>query len=875
MSKVLHATTLAWSVLSTMTFFLVLTLVSGIALRHEFNHHLRFIEGLAKGQMEIIASISETELQKGNYVALSTLFDRWRSKHTEIDEIKLVSRNGFIIAGYGPFKPSIRRYILEQSIPYSYRGLAKLTLAISLEDAYHHTFELGLMTAFAILLLSGLFALLIHLFLKRRYEANLLSLMVEELRDTETRNHQLAAYLRENPNPIIAFDLNGTVTFKNPALTRLMDKHLITDPVGLLADDHKAFLERLANGERQVFGEKVIGEMHMLAHYQMIDVTGEVYVYIQDISAQRRAEKALRKERNQARTTLASIGDGVITVNMHGVITYLNNKAMRLFSTNEKEAVGQDFSRMVKLLDGGEEWAIESLIAQCRASKPNHVVNEQLSLLVGEGETLQFQASATRIYNQNIEADGVVIVLRDITREYRLQEELHRQANHDSLTGLMNRSAFESHLENALETARSRGREHILCFMDLDQFKVVNDTCGHVAGDELLRQLARLMRKHFRGSDVLARVGGDEFSAILIDCPLAQAMDRIDSLREEVQGHLFYWENQTFRISLSIGVSPVNMYSENIVQLMSTADAACYSAKDAGRNRIIVYEKDSETTKHKLGEMQWVSRINNALDEGCLVLYAQPIVDIKSDDKLTVAVEILVRMHCVDGELVPPGAFLPAAERYDLIERIDYWVIEEVMRLLAKFKNNCPDCFINLSGGTLSHRRMTVLVKELLKKYEVRPDKITFEVTETVAIQNLSTAFRVIRELRDLGCRFALDDFGSGLSSFGYLKNLPIDYLKIDGMFIKDMNVDSLDKGMVEAIKTVADTMKLTTIAEFVESDEIIDELRRVGVGLGQGYGIARPKPFEDFMSKTDGDSNVIWLSTKANETNSTRKCVT
>jgi Amt family ammonium transporter len=416
------------------------------------------------------------------------------------------------------------------------------------------------------------------------------------------------------------------------------------------------------------------------------------------------------------------------------------------------------------------------------------------------------------------------------------------------------------HLENALETARSRGREHILCFMDLDQFKVVNDTCGHVAGDELLRQLARLMRKHFRGSDVLARVGGDEFSAILIDCPLGQAIERIDSLREDVQQHSFYWENHSFRVGLSIGVSPINMYSESVAQLMSAADAACYSAKDSGRNRIIVYEKDSATTKRRLGEMQWLSRINNALDQDRLVLYAQPIVDMKNDDKVIVAIEVLVRMRGTDGgELIPPGAFLPAAERYDLIERVDHWVVEEVMRVLAKYNSNCPDCFINLSGGTLTHDRFIPLVKMLMEKYEIQPDKITFEVTETAAIQNLSSVLKMIRELHEFGCHFALDDFGSGLSSFGYLKNLPVDYLKIDGMFIKDMVTDSLDKGMVEAIKTVADTMRLTTIAEFVENDSIIEELRRMGIGLGQGYGIAQPRPLEEFISDAD-DSNVIWL---------------
>jgi Amt family ammonium transporter len=860
MSKSFHTPTMIRVVLLTFFFFLVLSFVSGIALKNEHQRHVLFTEELAKGQLEIVASISETELQKGNYASLSGLIKKWAAKSRDIDEIKLVSRNGFIIAGYGPIKHNVRRYMLERTVPYSYLGLAKLTMAVSLEDAHEHTFEQGLKVAVAVLFLTAVFALLTYLFLSRRYEASLLSMMIEELKDTESRNKQLAAYPRENPNPIIAFNSDGEITFKNPALKKLMGKLGIDNPINMLPASHEVFLQRLIDGEHQVLGENEISQMHLLAHYQMIDVTDEVFIYIEDITAQRIAEKALRKERNQARTTLASIGDSVVTVNMGGLITYLNNKAMKLLRVDAEEVIGQPFSRLVRLMDGGEVWDVEKLIEQCRTSKPNQVVKEQVSLLVEDSDALQVQVTATRVSSQASETDGVVIVLRDVTREYRLQEELHRQASHDSLTDLINRSAFEIHLENALETARSRGREHILCFMDLDQFKMVNDTCGHVAGDELLRQLARLMRKHFRGSDVLARVGGDEFSAILIDCPLGQAIERIDSLREDVQQHNFYWENHSFRVGLSIGVSPINMYSESVTQLISAADAACYSAKDSGRNRIIVSEKDSATTKRRLGEMQWLSRINNALDQNHLVLYAQPIVDMKNDDKVIVALEILVRMRSADGDdLIPPGAFLPAAERYDLIERVDHWVVEEVMRVLANCNSNCPDCFINLSGGTLTHDRFIPLVKMLMEKYEIRPEKITFEVTETAAIQNLSSALKMIRELHEFGCHFALDDFGSGLSSFGYLKNLPVDYLKIDGMFIKDMLTDSLDKGMVEAIKTVADTMRLTTIAEFVENDTIIEELRLMGIGLGQGYGIARPRPLEDYISKAD-DSNVIWL---------------
>lgn len=856
-----HMPTLTWVVLATLVFILLLSAAMGLVVRREFQQQLNLAEELARGQMAVISFIAETELQKGNYDTLSSLLEQWAGKHKEIDEIKLISRNGFVIASYGPHQPSNRRHVLDTEIPYSYRGQAKLMLALSLENAYTSTWRLAVQMMVIIVLISGMFALLTYLFLSRRYEAYLLSLSVEELRDSESRNLRLVAYPRENPNPIAAFDLEGKTTFRNPAFSQLMRTLNTTDPGAVLPEKHVSFLSRIRGGEKQLFGEKIVGDRHMLAHYHMIDVAKEIYVYLQDITAQRSAERALRKERNQAHTTLASIGDGVITINMDGQIIYLNAAAIKLCRTDVQNATGKHLSEVVKLMDEDQLWPIETLITKCRLSSPSQVVNEEASLLLSEGDGMHVHVTATRIFSQEDDAGGIVIVLRDVTRERRLQEELHRQASHDSLTELMNRSAFESHLESALESARHRNHEHILCFMDLDQFKVVNDTCGHVAGDELLRQLARVMRKHFRGSDVLARIGGDEFSSILIDCPLPRAIERIDSLREEVQEHHFNWESHSFRVSLSIGVVPINQYSENIVQLMSTADAACYSAKDSGRNRITVYERDSATTKHRLGEMQWVSRINSALEENRFVLYAQPIVDLHTEGSVIVGVEILVRMTAPDGELIPPGAFLPAAERYDLIERIDYWVIERVMQLLAECDGDYPDCFINLSGATLSRNHIAPYLKKMFDKYRISPEKLTFEVTETAAIQNLSSALTMIRELRELGSRFALDDFGSGLSSFGYLKNLPIDFLKIDGMFVKDMDTDPLDKGMVEAIKTVADTMKLTTIAEFVENTEVLEELRKIGVDLGQGYGIAHPKPFAEFISGGK-DSNVVWLST-------------
>ncbi|MCU7829965.1 MAG: EAL domain-containing protein [Candidatus Thiodiazotropha sp. (ex Myrtea sp. 'scaly one' KF741663)] len=861
MNRKWHLPTLTWVVLATIIFTLILSAAMGLVIRHEHQGHLEFTKNLADGQMEAIGLITEIELQKGSYDTLNTVFNQWAGENNEIDEITLISKNGFVIASYGPINPSERRYIIRKEIPYSYRGRANLMLAQSLEGAYMRTQHLGLEMLAVIAVLSGGFFLLTHLFLSRRHEARLLSLAVIELRESESHNLRLAAYPQENPNPIIAFDLDGKMTFKNPACSMLMRRLNEVDIRAILPDEHKKFITRIRDGENQLFTEKLVGRIHLLAHYQMIDVANEIYVYIQDITAQRRAESELRKERNQARTTLGSIGDGVISVNRDVAITYLNTSAEKLCRLESREVLGKSFSEVITLIDEDEGGSIDAQIISCLGKTAGEAINKQASLVLPDGEQLNVDVTATSIISQDDEMRGVVIVLRDVTREKRLQGELHRQAKHDSLTDLMNRSAFESHLENALESARSRDHEHILCFMDLDQFKVVNDTCGHVAGDELLRQLAVVMRKHFRGSDVLARIGGDEFSAILIDCPMDRAIERIDSLRGEVQEHIFNWENHSFRITLSIGVVPIDQYSESTARLMSTADAACYTAKDSGRNCINVYERDGASTKLRLGEMQWVARINSALEDDRLTLYAQPIVELNRSEAGIVALEILVRMRGTDNELIPPGAFLPAAERYDLIERIDHWVIEKVMCELSACQGATPDCFINLSGATLSRNHIAPYLKRMFEKYSVNPSQLTFEVTETVAIQNLSSAIQMIHELRAIGCRFALDDFGSGLSSFGYLKNLPLDFVKIDGMFVKDMHVDPLDRSMVEAIHTVASTMKLTTIAEFVENDEVKEELRIIGIDLGQGYGIAHPKPFTEYISGENG-SNVIWLRT-------------
>ncbi|MCG7936569.1 MAG: EAL domain-containing protein [Candidatus Thiodiazotropha taylori] len=847
--------------ISTLFFMFLLFGAIWQFVKHQHEHHMEVTKALARGQMEVISFITQEELQKGNYDSIALLFKQWAGQYVEVDEVELISKNGFMIAGYGPLNPADRRYVTEKEITYSYRGKAKLMMAYSLERAYKLTSDLVFQMILAGLSISFVFSLLFYLFASRRQEADLLTNMVEELKDAESRNKRLAAYPKANPNPIAAFDLDGKETFCNPAFKRLIDLLHAKDSGVLLPDDHDEILRRIGTGENQLYAEVDTGYKHLLLHYQWIDLVEEVYVYIQDVTALRLAEQALIDERNQARTTLTSIADAVVTTDANGRVVYLNDSALKILDQDADSVVGKHFETVFVLLDEELDTQINDLLVQCQLNKSGAVVSQLARLALVDGNNLHVNVTANRILSNDKEMSGIVVVIRDVTRERRLQEELYRQASHDNLTELLNRSAFESHLEQSLESARKRGHQHILCFMDLDQFKVVNDTCGHVAGDELLRQIAAIMRRHFRGSDVLARVGGDEFAAILTDCPLSMAQDRVNGLRKEIQEHTFTWQEHNFRISISIGIVEIDQYSESIGMLMSSVDAACYSAKDSGRNCITVYQRDSSSTTQLLGQMQWVSQINDALSDDRLILYSQPIADLQSNELVIKGIEILVRMRSQEGELIPPGAFLPSAERYDLIDRIDYAVIEKVMQLLAESGADYPDCFINISGMTLSRNELSPKLKLLLEKYQINPQKLVFEVTETAAIQNLTSALKIINELKELGCRFALDDFGSGLSSFGYLKNLPIDFVKIDGMFVKEINKSPVDKGMVEAIKTVADTMGLVTIAEFVEDSLIREELKRIGIYYGQGYSIARPKPIEDYLNSKKGQSNIIWLS--------------
>jgi diguanylate cyclase (GGDEF)-like protein len=428
------------------------------------------------------------------------------------------------------------------------------------------------------------------------------------------------------------------------------------------------------------------------------------------------------------------------------------------------------------------------------------------------------------------------------------------QASHDLLTGLINRAEFEDRLERALSSAKQHGNMHALFFMDLDQFKVVNDTCGHDAGDELLRQIAQQLRQRVRERDTLARVGGDEFTGLLENCHLDDAVQVAQQLRETVQNFRFAWEDKYFAVGASLGIVMITHASESVGTLLSQADAACYTAKDLGRNRIYVFNEDDAARLARVGAMEWVTRITHAFQENRFALYCQSILPLKgAKEGDPEYYEILLRMHGASGEVILPMAFIPAAERFNQMQAIDRWVIREsfatLRRLLDRHGKGRNAIFsINLSGSSLCDEKFSVFLQEQFTQFDIPPHHVCFEVTETTAISNLTHAVKLIQYFKRLGCRFVLDDFGAGLSSFNYLKHLPVDGIKVDGAFVRGMATNRTDATMVEAINNIGHAMGLATTAEFVEDDVTVRMLLELGVDYAQGNWVQRPRFVDEWF---------------------------
>ena len=588
-----------------------------------------------------------------------------------------------------------------------------------------------------------------------------------------------------------------------------------------------------------------------------MDDHGKPYQYVSihtDITERKKAEDAVLQEKERAQVTLQSIGDGVITTDSQGAIQFMNPVAEQLTGRKNIEANGLPLPKVFRLVDEVTRKRINDPIKACMDEERIIILATPVMLIRNDGTEFSVEITAAPMYDSAPKVIGAVLICRDVTEMRGMALEMSYQATHDSLTGLINRHEFERRLDQLIKTAREYGHQHALCYMDLDQFKVVNDTSGHTAGDQLLRQLAMLLQGKVRDRDTLARLGGDEFGVLIGECSLEQAKHIAQDICDTIRDFRFVWQEKTFEIGVSIGMVVINADSEGLTNVLSAADEACYAAKDKGRNRVHVFQPDDAELQQRHGEMQWVPRIARALTEDRFSLYCQAISKTRDSQEQCGHYEVLIRLIDEMGEVALPSSFIPAAERYSLMPTIDRWVIRKAFSTYkdAYGKNiRALDVWaINLSGESLNDDKFLGFIHEQFGVYDIPPRAICFEITETAAIANLAKAIQFIKELKGMGCYFALDDFGSGLSSFKYLKNLPVDYLKIDGSFIRDIAKDPIHYAMVESINQIGHVMGIQTIAECVETNAILDKIKQIGVDFAQGFAIDRPKPVADHLAK-------------------------
>jgi diguanylate cyclase (GGDEF)-like protein/PAS domain S-box-containing protein len=563
------------------------------------------------------------------------------------------------------------------------------------------------------------------------------------------------------------------------------------------------------------------------------------------LAKNRRIASDMLKEQELARVTLHSINDAVITTDAQFRVTFMNPVAEMLTLWPLDEALGRPLAEVCVLIDECSMEPISLNTFPSNSKEGGRPSGERSAALVKkDGASLAVEESLAPIRDAAGGVIGSALVFRDVSATRQLNQRITWAAAHDALTGLVNRREFEVRVEAAIASAQKSDEQHVMLYLDLDQFKIVNDNCGHAAGDALLKQIASELQSRLRGSDTLARLGGDEFGVLLLNCPLERSKLIAQDLLAGVESHRFNWDRRTFTVGVSIGLVLINATTATSAEVFSAADSACYSAKDQGRHRVCVFQAADADISRLRADMHWAARLRRALEEERFRLYYQPYLALAEGAGLENHIEVLIRLIDEDGQLVAPGVFLPAAERYNLVSLIDRWVIGAVF---SRYSDLCEKlgaflvCAINLSGATVNDPGIFEYIRDTALRHRLPAGAICFEITETSAINNMRGATEFMRKLRELGFTFALDDFGVGTSSLAYLKTLPVDYLKIDGSFVRNIADDAIDRAMVETISRVGHIMGLKTVGEYAESAAVIGELRSLGIDFAQGYGVQRP----------------------------------
>jgi diguanylate cyclase (GGDEF)-like protein/PAS domain S-box-containing protein len=560
--------------------------------------------------------------------------------------------------------------------------------------------------------------------------------------------------------------------------------------------------------------------------------------------AQQRA--APRRVHASAWEALDALGEGVITTDLGGRIVYVNRAAEDLVGHAAQDAAGRTLPEVLDLVEEGDRKSLGDPVRQCLTSGGRVHIGRRGMVVAGSGEgERSIELSVSPLRDTAGDVAGTVIALRDVTDLRGLTRQMSYQASHDALTGLVNRREFERRLQETLDDAHGSGSRHVLCYLDLDRFKAVNDECGHTAGDSMLREVAGLIKQGVRDSDTVGRLGGDEFGVLLAGCPLEKARQIADDVVRTVGDYRFVWKDKIFTIGVSVGLVEISRESGSLEDTIGAADSACYVAKKQG-NSVHVYSARDEAAARSRGEIQWLQRLQVALRDGRFELHAQPIVAVDEHAGTGPGLEVLLRLRDDSGVSATPAEFMVAAERYRLMPHVDRWVVQTALAAFARGVLRLPpgrSLCINLSGQTLGDGSFLEFVVECLDRTGVAPDRVCFEVTENSVITNIDHARRFIGVLHGMGCQFALDDFGRGLSSFSNLKNLQLDYLKIDGYFIRNLATDSVNQAMVTAMIKLARSLNFQVIAEHVEDATAQDSARRMGVDFLQGWQMGRPQP--------------------------------